>query len=95
MTNEEEDRLAVIRNREQAATKGPWYFHYDHEKGAEIIAYGNQDNGPHHEVMVPVAHEGGADIELCWRHADASFTANARSDVPWLLDLIETLRRSS
>ena len=79
------DRLDEIRARTEAATPGPWR------------AYGNtveQEKTGCHQVVGTeftgwgyMAHE-----RLTTKDEDATFIANARNDIPYLLAEIERLR---
>lgn len=75
--------LAEIRRRSEAATPGPWKAFIegrDHESGSDFIATGE-------------GASRGEDIELSGATpADFDFIANARQDIPKLLDEIERLR---
>lgn len=75
-------RLAEIRNRVAAATKGPWELYPDF--GKDFYAY----LGGGHLVGVGTLNFGtGVDAD-----ADLAFVLGARADVPWLLDTIAELR---
>jgi hypothetical protein len=78
-----EDRIAQIRAREQAATKGPWTAY-------EMTHYG--DSGTGFWSVQPIGEPDDTMTE-----SDAAFIANARVDIPYLLDrlsaLEETLRQ--
>ncbi|MFI5985108.1 hypothetical protein ACIBEA_30105 [Streptomyces sp. NPDC051555] len=75
-------RLAEIRNREQAATHGPWELYpkygpafYAYLEGPQLIGVGDMNFG-----------DGEA------AEADLAFTLNAREDVPWLLAEVARLQ---
>jgi hypothetical protein len=70
-------RLAAIREREQKATKGPWKAVFDScaKCGGEWDVY-----------EIP----GGAHAKF-YRTEDAEFIAHTRSDIPWLLALVQAL----
>lgn len=72
-----EERLAVIREREQQATKGPWESHACFDStGYPVYSL--------HGVS-------GDDKRDYDQHvANAAFIAHARSDIPWLLDQLAT-----
>ena len=78
-----EDDLASIRTRCQAASLGPWKSFIegrDHTSGSNFI-------------MVGDGASRGTDIELTGAtRADQDFIAQARQDVPRLLDEVERLR---
>jgi hypothetical protein len=84
MTSEE---LEAIRARCDAATSGPWKSFVegrDHTSGDSFI-------------MTPTGGtRGNGGIELLGATvADQDFIANARQDIPRLLDEIERLRKSA
>jgi hypothetical protein len=84
------DRLAEIREREAAATPGHWGTEYDGE-GTYYV----------HSRLRTTPREGmasdGVVASLHGQHGDkqtysnASFTAHARADVPFLLGLVSEL----
>lgn len=75
-------RLAEIRNRVAAATKGPWELYPDF--GEDFYAY----LGGGRLVGVGTLNFGtGVDAD-----ADLAFVLGARADIPWLLDTIAELR---
>lgn len=78
--------IESIRQRCEAARPGPWRSFVegrDHTSGNSFIMTGSDENR-------------GDDIELIGATiADQDFIANARQDVPRLLDEIEILRRSA
>jgi hypothetical protein len=73
------ERLAQIRAREQAATKGPWRV---------------EEHRPSLTRMV-VSEDGTLDVDLGYvgnrTEPDAEFIARAREDIPWLLGQLEEL----
>jgi hypothetical protein len=81
--------LDAIRQREQAATEGPW-----------IHTGRNHISTP--DIHVDEANWGGEGLngyrlvcdgdEGAWRAADAEFIAHAREDIPALLAEIDRLR---
>lgn len=83
-------RLAEIRDREQAATDGHWGTYYD-GKGTYTVeaqpclipGQGNVNAGT---VATLVGEHGDSQT-----YANARFTAHARDDVPFLLDLVTEL----
>lgn len=73
-------RIAAIRAREQAATKGPWEDHFGMILGAadpDPESEGEQDRVADVPQQTPRAAFNRA------------FIANARADVPFLLDRLE------
>ena len=68
-------RLAEIKSRAEAATPGPW---------RRIAVYGGWDG---------VGCDQGPEVaRLILNHPEnASFIAASRSDVPWLLEVVEKL----
>jgi hypothetical protein len=76
------DRLAEIRKREQAATKGPWEPVADY--GPNFYAY---LGGSYLEGIGTLNFGEGSQAE-----ADLTFTLNARTDVPFLLAEVARLQ---
>jgi hypothetical protein len=75
--------LDEIRKRCEAATKEPWISFVegrDHTSGDSVIKRG--DNGQEEDLYIT-----GGTVE------DQDFIANARQDIPLLLDEIERLRK--
>lgn len=95
-------RLMNIGVRTGKATPGPWMFgtapaEGSEETKAEFMARALTDEGPLYALYVPttVGQPGGYLIPAITgdgRNAgnNAEFIANARDDVPWLLDLVQT-----
>lgn len=90
LTNEQ---LAEIRKRAEAATAGPWYVSGDSgvctgHPGHQTISryYGGLTN------KVCSLSDGGAYIDNINEDNDATFIANARTDIPALLDMIAELQ---
>jgi hypothetical protein len=77
------ETLARIRRRCNAASDGPWKSFVegrDHTSGSNFIMIGGVDNR-------------GEDIELIGaKIEDQDFIANARQDIPLLIDEIERLK---
>lgn len=72
------DRLESIRERVEAATEGPWLTDGPHRDTGEIRRRGGG--------MSAVVGQ----MNVCFRpEKDAEFVAAARSDVPYLLSLVE------
>lgn len=90
----DDNLLAAIRQREQAATKGPWTVEHD----SDCAEYGPIVEFPHSIVGPRNIGSGGKRYEFRvseiseLSEEDAQFLAHARSDVPYLLDLVEGLR---
>lgn len=78
--------LDAIRQRAGAATPGPWIAVTDNGRRTGIGIVGQVAKRGTGEAIAVFAGVGGS------RHADAAFTANARDDVPALLDEVEQLR---
>lgn len=71
------ERLEEIKQREQAATPGPWSVWTERYE----TSYGHQD-----DIIVsedPVKFASDADID---------FMSEARQDIPWLIAEVERLR---
>ena len=86
-----EQELDEIRNRAQSATKGPWKSYIegrDHESGDCFIMTGIKEG---QDIW---NKSRGEDIHLTGTtHADQDFIANARQDIPRLLDYISELKK--
>ena len=87
MTDEE---IIAIRKRVEMATKGPWKSYIegrDHSSGNDFIMTGISESED-------IWTEGrGPDIELTGAtKADQDFIANARQDIPKLLDEVTKLK---
>ena len=83
MSDSKKPKLSDIRAREQAATEGPWYVGRDSLDcetpwPSRIIARGG---GKH------IAHLAKAGTS----EKDAVFLAHSRTDIPYLLDLVERM----
>lgn len=84
------DRLQEIREREAAATAGPWQAQeYDDHLGDEgcAILAGNGMGQRGIAYSLPYSWHGQDAVE-----ADAEFIAQAREDVPFLLEQVDTYR---
>ena len=85
MTTDHTARIEAIREREQRATKGPWTF--------RVVKRGDTPDGsvmigavaPGHQIRA--TPPGGS-----YPSNDGEFIANAREDVPFLLDLLTSLQ---
>ena len=100
------DRLDEIRSRAEAATPGPWTIEPLDRKyyGTEILdgnartlftIWRDNESGPSTREI----ERAGLDGDFEWSHmesaddyADATFTAHAREDIPYLLAENERLR---
>jgi hypothetical protein len=86
------DPLAEIRDREAAATPGPWAWTPGmiEAPGSEIIMWvGNIPGG---EDLDAAAQLGACGLHAEEHAADnLAFLAAARTDVPWLLDQVAAL----
>ena len=80
----DDSELEKIRRRCESATPGPWSSYVegrDHTSGSNFI-------------MTRSGEKRGPDIELSGAtDADQDFIANARQDVPKLLEEIERLKK--
>lgn len=78
-----EEELIQIEHRANSAQAGPWKAYIedrDHESGSSFIMTGTED-------------QRGEDIEMIGATiADYDFIANARQDIPRLIDEIRKLR---
>ena len=82
-----DERLAEIRAREQAATRGPWTNPWEEEPST-----GKCQGiwGPYVEPVIGVEWHDGPRLAVL--EADAAFIAASRQDVPDLLAEVERLR---
>lgn len=74
------DRLAEIRARAEKATLGPWQQWFSDPTAHMIVAEARASDG-FQQVAENVTDE------------DAEFIAHARTDIPYLLDLVDELER--
>ena len=78
------DELNLIKQRCDKATKGPWISYVegrDHSSGSNFIMTGDENNR-------------GDDIELIGGTIDyQEFIANARQDIPRLINEIKRLKK--
>lgn len=98
MTMLSREERAVIRDRADKATKGPWVYDDRNDHGSALI---KQEYWPHKEV---VAFKQATPSEEAWwlvSEGDAEFIAWSRSDIPALLShadsadkVIEQLRET-
>lgn len=79
-------RINEIKDRLSKARKGPWKSYVegrDHQSGSSFIMVGEGDLR-------------GDDIYLTdATEADQDFIANARQDIPFLLELIESIKNKN
>jgi hypothetical protein len=88
MTND--DRLAAIRTRLEAATPGPWVVHRDGDSIASIsLPDDGSFGGP---LSVVKANVYSDPVVLDISDEDAEFIAAAPDDVQFLLNLVEELK---
>ncbi len=71
--------LKAIRERVEAATKGPWRQEYGYNNGGMATGF----------FFIP-EHSAGKSVEML--ADDAAFIAHAREDVPALLAEVDRLR---
>src|SRR5262245_2551382 len=87
--------LQAIRQRCEAATGGTWRYEFReegppfHEEIGIVTSEGPVVNGHRHDAIVGTGYFDG--IHLLLRASDAEFIANARTDLPALLDIAEAL----
>lgn len=79
--------LAEIRSRAEAATTGPWKRGHDQNSGTYgVVASEVPSSGDRKTVSLVLFPAGG------WATGeDATFTAAARTDVPMLLSMLESV----
>lgn len=90
LTDDDKKRLAEIEAREKAATPGPWTCC---SYGMEVP--GHEQAGVAWEIYAraPEEEQAIATVALTVRDpvSDADFLACARTDIPWLLELVKQL----
>lgn len=90
-----DEELKMITQRCDAATRGPWKAYIegrDHTSGDTFILQGV---GPQaRDLYLSVSKREGAGLEAA-SDADHDFIANARQDIPRLLEEIERLQGRS
>lgn len=105
MTDEVTERLKAIRKREQKALAGPW-GHWPEAGEIEVMQTDEPGSSVPKSKGAIVARsvrpEEGWSAVL--RHSDAEiyrngeptaeFISHSRTDVPWLLEMVETYRRA-
>ena len=78
---EEAARLAAIRARVEKATAGPWKSRVNGQKPYKHVQF---DRGPEYRALYTTSP-----LEAF----DADFIAHAREDIPYLLALVQRLRK--
>lgn len=91
-----EERLAEIREREQAATEGPWGTNGRDDPGCDVehatgFALAYMAANYYRKRGVEQAEQRGVACQLGTLVADARFMAAARTDVPDLLAEVDQL----
>jgi len=83
-----EERLAAIRQREQAATPGSWTW----KPPYELASFVNLENEAGQRIHSDgsACGEYGADIDV--DGPNGQFMAHARDDIPFLLAEVDRLR---
>jgi hypothetical protein len=72
------DRVAAIRARAEAATRGPWWT-----EGVPAVYAKIPKGRPNGEGIIDCVYYGRKVPEA---QANAEFIAHAREDIPWLLE---------
>lgn len=85
-------RLSDIRARAEAATPGPWGWHAMHYPNTRVTALRSETARYPEYPGVPVSVIKSLD-HSAYKQADAEFIAEARVDVPWLLDRLAEAER--
>lgn len=88
------ERLAEIKEREQAATAGPWVVEdwgYPESELMSIVAPPITCNPPRHEMFSGLGNPIIQDEKGECVTADMAFIAHARADIPYLLSRVEEL----
>jgi len=93
-----DERLSAIREREQAATEGPWGTNGSDSPACDVehaagFALAYMASGYYRKRGVMEAEQQGVVCQLGTLVADARFMAAARTDVPDLLAEVERLRK--
>jgi len=83
-------RLEEIGKRAEKATPGPWEWSYHPSHHDDVIALEGTINGIGQDVLLCTSDEDEAWGEIS--PEDDSFIAHARQDIPFLLDLVESIR---
>jgi len=87
-----DDRLRKIRERCNAATPGPWAMVHSEcfpDRQADVVSKAEGLKAGERWIADKSPFDKKSGISL----VNADFIANARQDVPWLLDEVERLRR--
>ena len=81
-------RLEMIREREKAATKGPWRDGSGDRfyEPTSIVCHVDADPNPSRERIL---FRGNAHFPCAW---DVAFVTHARADIPHLLALVDDLK---
>jgi hypothetical protein len=92
----DQQRIAEIRQREQAATKGPWYVRRCQWAGEdEACAVQATPPAPTDWSYVGIFYDASYDeCHHVVNRDDADFIAHARADIPWLLARLATLEQA-
>ncbi len=98
-------RLDEVRGRAEKATPGKWFLSYCHVSSAPVVKEYDRlerlippdapdsayDHLPETQVAnVPASHGDTPGLQA---FKDGDFIAHARDDIPWLLSLVDELRR--
>jgi hypothetical protein len=84
-----EERLAEIKARADAATPGPWRF-TAWDDSSFMLVYGIlAGEAPDSPIVAYAEHDRGPEVA----DADMEFIAHAHQDVPYLLEVVERLRK--
>jgi hypothetical protein len=92
----DQQRIAEIRQREQAATKGPWYVRRCQWAGEdEACAVQATPPAPKDWSYTGIFYDASYDeCHHVVNRDDADFIAHARADIPWLLARLATLEQA-
>lgn len=88
------DRLAAIRDRQHAATDGPWFVVHEPEREEgnytipDVIFVASEDHPDGFEVCRVSTDHDDDPVDVL---ADAEFIAHAREDVPLLLAALDAV----
>lgn len=93
MDNDVRARLAEMREREQAATKGPWGYDGMHD---EITCEAADANEPYwllvaESVATPKDYEAKVDVFGHYYNPNLAFIAHSRTDMPLLVAAVTVL----
>lgn len=90
-----ETRLQEIREREQRATAGPWVVEEQESDHGGFYITGHITATAHHYAGNKISRTDSVNDPNSLTRHDAEFIAHARSDVAFLLDLLDQAQREA